>query len=169
MSDQYDGDGAWPYRVACALGLADWYSGHSGGLWETLGVPPGDTGNGNNWVGSSETEWTVAFGDRSLSSSASIWTDYINSYMGSSSTQLYYTNHSFRYRFGPKTFINYLMERRPENYRTPELAETPHQPMKAVKGLGRVYGQSDRRSGFGRPDLAGGLRHERTPRDRSDR
>ena len=98
-----------------------------------MGIPPGDAGNGNNWVGSGETTWLATFGDRSVSTSASIWGDYINSYMRGSSSQMYYANHDFRYQFGIKTFMNYLMENRTRQSQTPEFANAPAQPMQAVK------------------------------------
>ena len=132
MSNDFDTSGAWPYRVAVALGLAFWNSGHAGGLWETRGVPPGSTGNGNNWVGSSELEWAESLGDRSLSSSGSIFLSYISN-MSSTSTNLYRANSNFYCRFGVKTFMDYLLENRPANSLTPEFADAPAQPMQAVK------------------------------------
>ncbi len=133
MSKSYDSSGAWQYRTSVALGLARWDSGIPGGLWEKLGIPPGDAGNGNGWVGSSETEWAVPFGDRSLSESRSIFLDYINGYANKTWTQMYNANSDFRYRFGAKTFMNYLMERRPYADDTPEFANAQAQPMQAVK------------------------------------
>jgi hypothetical protein len=137
MSRSYDGSGAWNERVAAALGLAQWSSGHGVDpntgeqpLWMKEGLSPG---NGNNQLGSGELNWTATFGDRSISASTSIWNNYISNYMYTTGTRLYQSNSSFRYRFGVKTFINYLMESRPSHSQTPELAETPHQPMQAVK------------------------------------
>ncbi|HNQ21692.1 MAG TPA: VWA domain-containing protein [Phycisphaerae bacterium] len=129
-SKSYDASGSWPYRTAVALGLAYWNSGISGGLWQKRGAP---AGNGNTAVGSNELEWFETFGTRSATASRDIFLDYINNYMKLTSTSLYSANSSFRYRFGIKTFINYLMEKRPENSNTPELANTPEQPMQAVK------------------------------------
>ena len=129
----YDGNGAWDERVAVALGLARWDSGKPGGLWETLGIPPSDSGNGNNWVGGGELTWVETFGDRSISESKTVFQDYIKNYMSKTWTQMYQANSNFRYRFGLKTFINYLLERRTKNSQTPELADAPHQPMQAVK------------------------------------
>jgi Flp pilus assembly protein TadG len=128
----FDPDGAWKYRVAVALGLAHWNSGHPGGLWERRGVPPSQTGNGNNFVGSSEIDWQVTFGDRSLNDSRSVFYAYIDR-TKSTSSGAYRYDHGFRYRFGLKGFINYLLESRPEHHNTPELADTPTQPMQAVK------------------------------------
>lgn len=130
MSRSYDGSGYYKYRVAVALGLAYWNSGLPGGLWEQRGAPPG---NNNSVIASSELEWTAAINERSISDSRSLWLDYINSYMKSSYTEMTQANSAFRYRFGAKTFMNYFMETRFENESTPELADSPHQPMQAVK------------------------------------
>ncbi len=143
MDSWKDDDGsypAWPYRPAMALGLAYWNSGHppdpetgEPAFWEKRGVDPDDTGNGNDWICSSETQWVETFGDRTIDQSRSIWTEYINSYMNKTNTQLYKANHDFKYRFGVKTFINFLMEKRMHHSRTPEFAGVPAQPMQAVK------------------------------------
>jgi len=133
MADAHDSDGAWDERVAAALGLARWYSGMPGGLWEQMGIDPADAGNGNDWVGSGELSWHETFGERSISDSKTVWRDYINSYMSATWTQMYHANNDFRYRFGVKTFTNYLTERRPSNSQTPEFANTRQQPMQSVK------------------------------------
>ncbi len=130
MSGKYDKYGAYKYRVAAALGLAFWNSGHPGGLWERRGAPQG---NRDNRVYSTELEWTERLVERTVSQSKSIWLDYINSYMKGRWSQLYQTNRDFRYRVGVKTFMSYLMERRFEHSKTPEFADTPAQPMQAVK------------------------------------
>ena len=154
-----DSSTVYPLRVSVALGLATWNSGIAGGRWSTHGQP---AGNGNTAISASETVWAEQIMGRSLSSSATIWTDYINNYVRQSSTEMYAANANFRYRYGVKTFANYLLEFRPQNNQTPELANTPTQPMQAVKdsvrhlmdvlvGLGtedhvslEVYGQTAR-------------------------
>jgi len=130
LNKQYDPNGAYPYRVAVALGLAEWNSGLPGGQWVTRGAPPG---NNNAWVGTTEVEWTQTVMSQSLAASDDIWLDYINSYMKGTSSEMYDANSNFRYRFGIKTFVNYLMEKRPTNDQTPELSQTRTQPMQAVK------------------------------------
>lgn len=130
MSSSYDASGAYPYRVAVALGLAYWNSGIAGGLWSTRGAPPG---NANSWIASNELEWTENIMGQSLAASDDIWVDYINNYMRGTSSELYDANSNFRYRYGAKTFTNYLLEKRMSNSQTPELAGTPTQPMQAVK------------------------------------
>jgi hypothetical protein len=133
MSSSYDGSGAYEYRVAVALGLAQWYSGRAGGLWQTLGIPASQAGNANSQVSGSEVVWVEPIMGRSQSASTTIWRDYINSYMRSTSSEMYQADSNFRYRFGLKTFVNYLMEQRVSHSSTPELANTPHQPMQSVK------------------------------------
>jgi hypothetical protein len=131
MSSSNDGSsGNYENRVAVALGLARWQSGMSGGLWQLLGL---SGGNGNSTLTSSELVWTEKVLSNSLSDSAAIWRDYINNYVRSSSTAMTDANSAFRYRFGTKTFVNYLMEKRGLHSQTPELANTPLQPMQAVK------------------------------------
>ena len=77
MSSDHDSGSGHTYRTAVALGLADWYSGMPGGLWEAKGVSPSSAGNGNSTIGGGELQYVETFGDRSLSESSSIWEDYI--------------------------------------------------------------------------------------------
>jgi hypothetical protein len=125
-----DPSGGYANRVAVALGLAYWNSGIAGGLWSTRGAP---AGNNNTFVGTTELEWREGILGDSPSASSTIWLDYINSYMRSTWSDMYAANSSFRYRYGVKTFVNYLLESRPTNEQTPELAGTRTQPMQAVK------------------------------------
>ena len=130
MSKTQDTLGYWPYRTAVALGLANWDSGIAGGRWSLYGAT---VGNNNSTVGSNELAWTETILSNNTSASSTIWLDYINNYMNKTWSYMYLANSSLRYRFGVKTFTNYLMERRVQNSLTPELAGTPHQPMQAVK------------------------------------
>jgi len=120
----------YPNRVAVALGLAFWNSGLVGGRWSLVGQP---AGNGNTTITSSELQWSEQIMGRSLGDSATIWTDYINNYVRQSGNEMYAANANFRYRYGVKTLVNYLLEIRPQNNETPELINTPTQPMQAVK------------------------------------
>lgn len=120
----------YPLRVAVALGLATWNSGIAGGRWSTYGQPPG---NANTTITTAETVWAEPIMGRTLASSATIWNDYINNYVRQTGNEMYAANANFRYRFGVKTFVNYLLESRPQNNQTPELLNTPTQPMKAVR------------------------------------
>jgi len=129
LNPTYDSKGAWNYRVAVALGLARWDSGIPGGLWASL--PPEKVGhalgNGDDQVGAGELTWLVDYPFPGGS-----WLDYI-SYAGSGSSRMARANSAFRYRFGLKTFVNYLLERRPSHSQTPDLGATPEQPLYAVK------------------------------------
>lgn len=131
MSKAKDSGGYWDERVAVALGLAEWNSGMSGGRWSKLGQAK--VGNANTTIASNEITWTERFGNRSVSESANIWKDWINNYVNQTWSEMYKENSAFRYRFGVKTFVNYLLERRPSHSQTPELANVPTQPMQAVK------------------------------------
>ena len=124
-SNQY----GWTNRVAVALGLARWDSGLAGGLWSTLPAGTYQTGNNNNWPAANELTWLVPYPFAQGS-----WSDYIYNYARSTSTAMYTEGStSFRYRFGLKTFMNYLMETRESHAETPEMADVPTQPMEAVK------------------------------------
>lgn len=135
MSAAGDSGGAYPYRVAVALGLADWKSGRADGLWSLASVVA-SAADGDTLVESNELEWKEAIFGNSLSVSRSIWVDYINSYMRSTSTGMYKANSNFRYAFGIKTIVNYFLESRESHAETPELAATPAQPMQAIKDAG---------------------------------
>lgn len=76
----------------------------------------------------SELTWLVDYPFDSGS-----WSTYIYGYMSKSYTLMYQANSDFRYRFGLKTFVNYLLEQKASHSQTPELADTPAQPMQAVK------------------------------------
>ncbi len=129
-SASYDTSGYWKNRVAVALGLARWDSGKNNGLWSSL--PKGKTkntrGNGDNKIESNELAWLVDFPYGNGS-----WTEYVDTYMRSTSTRLYEANSNFQCRFGLKTFVNYMLEYRRTYAENPDLCKTPEQPMKAVK------------------------------------
>ncbi len=129
MNKASDTSGYYPERVAVALGLANWNSGYAGGYWSTHGGSPG---NGNNVVATNEVQWVEPIMGRSLNASATIWKAYAN-YAKANNTYMYDANSQFRYQYGIKTFVNFLMETRVTNAETPELANTPTQPMQAVK------------------------------------
>lgn len=105
----------WRNRAGVILDLALWHSGKSGGL-------DPDGGNGNNKVGTSELTWIP------LPTYAQNWqwTHFINRVKSVSPS-------TFRYRFGLKTYTDFLMEKRPESYATDILWATPEQPLRAVK------------------------------------
>ncbi len=133
MSAGYDGDGAWPARVCVAMGLSDWVSGKTEP--DVYGNPPkwvsegwAAQGNGNDWVGySSEMRWVEPYPYPRGS-----WSEYC-SYMDGWSKMRSQGSDHFRHRFGVKTFLNYQLENRRCYHENPDLFNTPHQPMQAVK------------------------------------
>jgi len=139
QSGSADSSSTYPVRVAVALGLADWNSGMPDGRWSVFGQP---AGNGNSSITSSEIVWSETIMGRTASESASLWSEYIGSYMTSTSNTMYNANAAFQYRFGIKTFLNYILEKRTEPHQTPELANVPTQPMQAVKdGISNMMSQ----------------------------
>lgn len=128
-SKTYDSS-QYKHRVAVALGLCDWRSGKSGGLWSKKGYSAGD---GDDIIESNELVWIETINGRSVNASKDIWLDWINNYVRSNNTEMYYANTKFRYRYGVKTLMNYFLEDRPSNALTPELANTREQPMQSVK------------------------------------
>ncbi len=121
LSSSYDSSSTYyRNRVKALLGVCGWDSGKSGGKY-SAGV-----GNGNGIVGSSELVQTVDYPFNSGS-----WSSYIDYVKGSS--QMRNGDSAFRYRYGIKTFTNYLLEKKPKHSQTAELAATPTQPVQAVK------------------------------------
>lgn len=129
MSAAYDGTTAyWQRRAAVMLGLANWNSGKTGGF-------PG--GNGDNKLDSSEVvyiaypSWRVDW----------TWTNYIDWVQSNS----IYNNTAaegaseFRYRYGLKTFTDFLLENQPENHSTNNLWQTPELPLRPVKDAVQTF------------------------------
>ena len=108
-------------RVKVLLGLAGWKSKKSGGKYN------GGPGNGNDTVDNNEltqqASWSFAGGS---------WDDYFN-YIMSGSTQMTATDSNFRYRYGIKTVVNYLLEKQANKDSCPELQDAPEMPLKSVK------------------------------------
>ncbi len=111
-------------RVRLCLGLAGWKSGKSGGKYT-------GTGDGDNTIEDGEMTQSVSYPYDSDSN----WDTYINYMMGSLSgfSEYMITDPDLKYRYGLKTFTNYLMEYRESNDETPELANTPEEPLFSVK------------------------------------
>jgi len=107
-------------RVKVMLGLAGWHSGKSGGKYSS------GSGNGNDIVGSGELVQTVDY-----PFSGGSWDNYIDYVKGNSSMTS--GDSDLKYRFGIKTYVNYLLERKPQHNQTAELSLTPAQPVHAVK------------------------------------
>ncbi|MEW6252425.1 MAG: VWA domain-containing protein, partial [Planctomycetota bacterium] len=109
----------WRNRTAVMLALGEWRSGRPGGR-------PG--GDGDNIVENGEVAWLEYPTYRSSWS----WANYID-YVGSGSSEMVSTQSALRYRFGLKTFVNFLLESRPRYSQTNILWQTPEQPLQAVK------------------------------------
>jgi hypothetical protein len=115
-SHSYDGDSTlWRNRAAAMLGLALWSSGKPGGLY------PG--GDGDDRVENDELSW-IPKPDFRVDWS---WTSYIN-WVQNSGRQS-----EFRYRYGLKTFTDFLLESEPQYNETNNLWATPEQPLRATK------------------------------------
>jgi hypothetical protein len=122
LSDTYDY--SYTYyrnRVRVLLGLSGWKSKKPGGKYT------GGPGNGNDTIDDNELWQNVSYPFSSGS-----WTDYVN-YVYSSSTRMAQTDPQLRYRYGIKTAVNYLLEKRPKYSQTEYLFDTPEQPLQAVK------------------------------------
>jgi len=127
MGTYYDNQSSsYKNRFRVILGLADWKSGKAGGKY---GDGSG-TGNGNNWIGNDELTDKMAFPYPS-GASHSKWNSYMSYPQGSSSMKS--ADSRLRYRYGLKTFVNYLLEKRSNYSQTPVLWQTPEQPLTAVK------------------------------------
>ncbi|UCG32411.1 MAG: VWA domain-containing protein, partial [Phycisphaerales bacterium] len=157
MSAQHDEDvsdgAAWPYRVAVAMGWASW----SSGMTDKSGVPEGhwaecgrEPGNGDTRVDADELTYVAFPGyppeEQSQPWRRDRWNNYIRSYMDQDNGMTE-ANPDFKYRFGLKTLMNYLLEKRPLFDQSPDLALVPSQPMQAVKdavrALTEVVGELD--------------------------
>lgn len=118
----------WYNRVGVMLGLATWKSGRAGGLY-TSG------GNGNATLDNSEMTWISYPSFRS--SGTWTWNNYID-FCQSNST---YNNSNgdtpnctvFRYRFGLKTFTDFLLINWRQFNQTSNLWQTPEEPQRAIK------------------------------------
>ena len=130
MSSANHGGGGYDEHVAVALGFAEWRSGKAGGMADLAALGGGD---GDNRLESSEVVWTESIMGRSVAESSDIFKAYINNYVSSGSTPMAKANSDFRYRYGAKTFVDFLLEIRETNAETPELAGTPTQPLQSIK------------------------------------
>ncbi|HQL53142.1 MAG TPA: VWA domain-containing protein [Phycisphaerae bacterium] len=111
----------WRNRTAVILGLATWKSGRVGGT-------PGGDGDSrveDNVTG--EFTWR-AYPEYRVSWT---WSGYISYVTGSNA--MTGINSALRYRFGLKTFTNYLLESASQYNQTNILWQTPEQPLRAVK------------------------------------
>jgi len=127
---------AYKRRVQVALGLLRWKSGVSGGQ---------AGGDGDNVIESSEVVSMVSYPCstsnpttkcKRVGGSWSSYCDYVMS--GSSSMCVYnvaqykYGDSNCRYRYGLKTWVDYVQNSQPSHSSSPGLAGSPEQPMGAV-------------------------------------
>jgi hypothetical protein len=142
-NSNYGGD--WPNRVAVAMGFAFWRSGmtdaqgNPDGRWAVYDQDPGD---GDDRVETSELYWRsfpggISDDDQSQNWRKNRWHHYIRSYMDQNNGMTR-ANSAFLYKFGVKTIVNYLLEKRPLSSQSPDLRLVPTQPMQAVKDAVRV-------------------------------
>ena len=123
-------------RVLVALGIYRWKSGKSGGQ-------PG--GNGDNVIDSSELQIMVPYPSEPSNPSTCCkkvggsWDGYVDYVRSSSSNMCRYepTNYMFgdpglQYRFGLKTWVDYLQEKQVGDSASPGMGGVPTQPMGAV-------------------------------------
>ena len=127
---------AYQRRVLVALGIYRWKSGKSGGQ-------PG--GNGDNIIDASEVETMVPYPSSSSNPGTlckqvgGSWESFVDYVAGSSSSMCRYDparqlygNPGLRYRFGLKTFVDYIQEKAVGDDVSPGLRGVPQQPMGAV-------------------------------------
>ncbi len=116
LSSARDGNMAhWQRRAGAILGLTDWRSGRPGGK-------PG--GNADTTLDAAEVTWSGYPPGRGTWT----WTNYID-FVQSGSV----SNSAFRYQYGLKTFVDFLLTNRPRATESPTLWATPQLPLRAVK------------------------------------
>lgn len=127
---------AYKRRVRVALGLDRWKSGKPGGQ---------TGGNGDNIIDAGEVVPMVAYPNQDVnpdSGSKKVggsWSQYIDYVINSNSSMCkydpdmaFYGDPALRYRFGLKTWVDYLQEEQEGEASSPGLAGVPTQPMGAV-------------------------------------
>lgn len=138
-SDRYDGSSSdYTRRVLVALGIYRWKSGKSGGQ---------SGGDGDNRIEANEIEVMVPYPNQSSNPDTAhvqvggSWEDFVDYVMDDRSSMTrydprnqYYGDSDLRYRFGLKTWVDYLQEKQYGNDDSPGLAGTMQQPMGAIVG-----------------------------------
>ncbi|MFO0839697.1 MAG: VWA domain-containing protein [Phycisphaerae bacterium] len=112
-------------RVAVMLGLATWKSGRPGGR---------AGGNGDTKVDSTELTW-IAYPSYKVNWT---WREYVQFVAGFSSSHLATDVPVFSNRYGLKTYIDFLLDQRPQYNETNNLWDTPQQPLRALKDAVQV-------------------------------
>lgn len=107
----------WSNRTAVMIGLANWTPSSAG----DTSVSSGEL----TWIAlpSYATGWT--------------WSNYV-SFVASTSSNMYSGDSRLRYRFGVKTYTNFLLER-PRYNQTNILWQTPELPIQAIKDAVQTF------------------------------
>ena len=122
LSSSYDSNsGLFRNRVKVMLGLAGWRSGRTNPKYTN------NQGDGDTKV----EDWELTH-EVSYPYSGSSWNSWID-YVASSNSRMVQTDSKLRYRYGIKTFTNFLLEKEPGKYSTPELQAAPEEPLFSVK------------------------------------
>ncbi len=103
----------WRNRCGVILGLASWRSGIAGGF---------AGGDGDAYVESGEVTW-IAYPEHRVNW---YWTNYIDWVQGGT------TNSAFRYRYGLKTYVDFLLDSKRQANQT-ALVGTPELPIRPVQ------------------------------------
>jgi hypothetical protein len=101
-------------RIGVLLGLATWKSGKSGSTM-------GSGGDGDDLIETNEVTWT----SRPSYAVNWQWSDYVSWMQSNGGT--------FRYRYGPKSLVQFILSDRRMYSETNNLWQTPQQPLRAVK------------------------------------
>lgn len=122
LSGSYDSDTTnYSNRVRVLLGLAGWRSKKKDGKFS------GGPGNKDNVVDTKEliqeANWPFSAGS---------WADYVL-YVSAPDNRMTSTDANWRYRFGIKTVVNYLLEKQAGHTKCPELVSAPEMPLHSVK------------------------------------
>lgn len=118
----------WRGRTAVMLGLAQW-------------TPSGST---DTTVGSSELTW-IPYPSHHKNWT---WQDYL-SWAAEPNSRLTAVHPQFQYRFGLKTYVEFLLDRK-DNFSQTDLTATPEEPLRAIKdgvwAMTEMAGTRDRMS-----------------------
>lgn len=110
-------------RAKVILGLAEWRSGKSNSKYgHNVG------GDGDDLVEDSELTAQLSYPS---GMSGGSWDSYLSFVAGTS--KMSETDPNLQYRYGLKTFVNYLLEKQNSNSRTPQLVGCPELPLTSVK------------------------------------
>jgi len=101
----------WPNRAAVMIGVATW-------------TP---SSGSDTSVGTSELTWIPYPPYRKTWT----WPEYVD-WVAGNNNKLILTHPAFRFRFGLKTYVDFLLDRK-DNFSQTDLTKTPEEPMRSVK------------------------------------